>query len=83
MFEEPLFEDIRILTEEEVGSAAEGESPYKLLTISGIASKGGVVNKNKRLYPTSVLAKATEKAQADIKKGKLLGRLTIRKITEA
>lgn len=73
LFEEPLFEDIRILTEEEVGSAAKGESPYKLLTISGTASKGGVVNKNKRLYPTSVLVKATERAQAAIRKGKLLG----------
>jgi len=73
LFEEPLFEDIQILTEEEVGSAAKGESPYKLLTIRGTASRGGVVNKNKRLYPTSVLAKATEKAQAAIKQGRLLG----------
>lgn len=73
LLEEPLFEDIRILAEEEVGSAAKGESPYKLLTISGVASKGGVVNKNKRLYPTSVLVKATEKAQDAIRKGKLLG----------
>ncbi len=73
LLEEPLFEDIRILTEEETGSAAKGESPYKLLTISGVASKGGVVNKNNRLYPTSVLVKATEKAQDAIRKGKLLG----------
>ena len=73
LFEEPLFEDIQILTEEEVGSATKDESPYKLLTIRGTASRGGVINKNRRLYPTSVLVKATEKAQAAIKQGRLLG----------
>lgn len=69
LYESPLFEDISILTEE-VGEAV---NPYKLLTIRGTASRGGVVNKNQRMYPTPVLAKATEMAQAAIRKGKLLG----------
>lgn len=68
LIEQPLFESIQLI------EAAEADS-YKLLTIRGTASKGGHVNKNGRLYPTSVLAKVVETAQADIKKGKLLGEL--------
>lgn len=68
LFEQPLFENIEILTE-----ASKDDNPYRLLTIRGVASKGGFVNKNRRIYPTPVLVKAVEEAQAEIKKGKLLG----------
>lgn len=67
LFEETLFDGIQILAEKEE------DKGYKLLTISGTASRAGIVNKNRRLYPTAVLAKAVEKAQDSIKKGKFLG----------
>jgi len=69
LIEQPLFEDIQIMTEAVDGAV----NPYKLLTIGGTASKGGYVNRNGRIYPTSVLNKAVEKAQTAITKGKLLG----------
>ena len=71
LYEQPLFEDITILTEEEVNDPA--TPSYKLLTIRGTASKGGFLNKNRRVYPSTTLNKAVERAQAAIAKGKLLG----------
>lgn len=71
LYEEPLFEDIRILEE---GSAQE-KPGTRLLKISGTASKGGVINGNNRLYPTEVLTAAVQKAQDALRKGKFLGRL--------
>jgi len=68
LIEQPLFEALQLVEASE-------EDLYKLLTIRGTASKGGHVNQNGRLYPTSVLAKVVEKAQSDIAKGKLLGEL--------
>jgi len=72
LIEQPLFENIEIL-KEDTGSGKGVVNPYKLVTIKGTASKGGVVNGNKRLYPTSVLNKAAESAQDLIRRGKLLG----------
>lgn len=70
--ENPIFEDIELvdLTED-----AKKANPYRLLIIKGVASRGGVVNRNNRIYPTSVLNKTAEKAQSMIRNGKLLGGL--------
>lgn len=66
---EPLFEDIQILEE---GSAAEKPNT-RLLKISGTASRGGIINRNGRLYPTEVLNRAVERAQSALRKGKFVG----------
>jgi len=66
----PHFHDIEILEESE-----QDKNPHRLLQIRGIASRGGIVNKNNRLYPVETLAKAVHEAQKDIAEGKLLGEL--------
>lgn len=67
IIEMPVFESLTILHE------ADAATPYRLITIKGVASKGGVVNANKRIYPTPILIKATEKAQKLLSMGKFLG----------
>ncbi len=68
--EAPIFEDIYI---EDI---TEGEDDgLKLLKISGIASRGDMFNRNKRMYPTKVLKKVAEKVQPLLKKGKLTGQV--------
>lgn len=63
-----LFENVKIVEE----SDKDNKKPMK---ISGVAGKGGLINKNSRLYPTSVYNKAVEKAQKRIREGKLLGQV--------
>lgn len=70
--DEALFEHIEI---EELTEETKEENPYRLLRIRGTASKGGIVNRNNRLYPTEVLAKAVEKIQPKIRQGKFVGEL--------
>jgi len=70
---EAIFEEIEII---ELSEAEQKEEhPYRLLKLRGTASRGGVVNKNNRMYPTSVLNKAVEKAQSKIRRGKFVGEL--------
>lgn len=71
VFEDAIFEDIRIVE----ASAGEGENPTKILAISGVGCKTGIINKNNRLYPTDVMIKAIETAQASVRSGKFLGEL--------
>ena len=66
----PHFHAIEILEESE-----QDKNPHRLLQIRGVASRGGVVNKNNRLYPVETLAKAVHEAQKAIAEGKLLGEL--------
>jgi len=66
----PHYHAIEILEESE-----QDKNPHRLLQIRGVASRGGVVNKNNRLYPVETLAKAVHEAQKDIAEGKLLGEL--------
>lgn len=51
----------------------EKKNPYAIMELSGVASKGGIVNKNRRLYPTPVLNRVAEASQDLIRRGKLLG----------
>lgn len=70
---EAIFEEIEII---ELSEAEQKEEhPYRLLKLRGTASRGGVVNRNNRMYPTSVLNKAVEKAQSKIRRGKFVGEL--------
>lgn len=69
---EAVFEDIEVV---ELSEEAKTSNPNRLMQIRGIASRGGVVNRNNRMYPTSVLNKAVEKARGKISKGKFVGEL--------
>jgi len=69
---EAVFEDIEII---ELTEEAQKSNSNRLMKIRGVASRGGVVNKNGRLYPTSVLNKAVEKARGKISRGKFVGEL--------
>jgi hypothetical protein len=52
----------------------EGErQPGTLGCIEGVAAKGGIINKNRRLYSTRVYKLATERAQPMLKGGNFLG----------
>lgn len=64
-----LFENVEIVSLSE----AEQKASTRLLKLQGIASRGGLVNDNDRMYPTEVLNKAVEEAQTKIKQGKFLG----------
>lgn len=74
LYDFPLFEEIKIINEADLGTDEPYEKPpYVLHRIKGTASRGNFVNKNGRMYPTRVLEKAVSKAQESIKRGKLLG----------
>lgn len=72
LLKDSIFEEVEISN---VIAEADREDEYKLIEIEGIASRGGMVNRNGRLYPTELLTKVTNQAQAQIKKGKMLGNL--------
>lgn len=44
-------------------------------TVTGTLSRGDTVNRNRRYYPTTVLAAAAERARADVEAGRLIGLL--------